>query len=251
MFLRLVQHLVKTEYIVEMSSAYERKILSELRITQGCVFASLLQNVNNPRECISLTIWESQRAASLYEESGLFPVLLSSLRPYFVESNDWELKLSDDLSIEYTPIPIDPSIKGFNEQTEKEGIPKFYATPYAAKIITLTVQPEKIQEFQDIFASKIIPKFKSQKGFIHIILLRKSNEFNIVSFWDETIDLNPSMGDSNLDVFSRSIFEILPSTVQWQVSHKSSRTSYASSDEIKTSMYRCLTGEWFSKKEDF
>jgi len=247
MFLRLVQHLVKTEYIVDMSATYEREILSGLRRTQGCVFASLLQNVNDPGECVSLTIWESQRAASLYEESGLFPVLLKSLRPYFIESNDWELKLSDDLSIEYTPIPTDPSIKGFDEQTEKEGIQKFYTTPYAAKIITLTVQPEKIQEFQDIFVSKLMPKFKSQKGFIHIILLRKSNEFNIISFWDETIDLNSPMGESNLDVFSRSIFEVLPSTVQWQVSHKASRTNYAASDEIKASVYRCLTGEWFLK----
>jgi len=247
MFLRLVQHLVKTEYTVEISATYERKILAGLRSIHGCVFASLLQNVDDPGECISLTIWESQQAASLYEESGLFPELLNLLRPYFIESNDWELKLSDDLSIEYTPIPIDPSIKGFDEQTEKEGIQKFYTIPYAAKIITLTVQPEKIQEFQDIFISKIIPKFKSQKGFIHIILLRKSNEFNIISFWDETIDLNPSMGDSSLDVFASSIFEILPSTVQWQVSHKASRTNYAASDDIKASMYRCLTGEWFLK----
>jgi heme-degrading monooxygenase HmoA len=211
------------------------------------VFASLLQNVDDPRECISLTIWESQRTASVYEESGLFPELLNSLRPYFIESNDWELKLSDDLSIEYTPIQIDPSIKGFDEQTEKEGIQKFYTTPYAAKIITLTVQPEKIQEFQDIFVSKIIPKFKSQKGFIHIILLRKWNEFNIISFWDETIDLKSSMGEPFLDLLARSIFNILPSTVQWQVSHKASRTNYAASEVIMASVYRCLTGEWFSK----
>jgi heme-degrading monooxygenase HmoA len=247
MFLRLVQHLVKTEYTVQLSATYERMILTGLRSTLGCVFASLLQNIDDPRECVSLTIWDSQQAASVYEVSGLFPELLSSLRPYFIESEDWELKLSDDLSIEYSPIQIDPSIKGYDEQTEKEGIPKFYTTPYAAKIITLTVQPEKIQEFQDIFASKIVQKFKSQKGFIHMILLRKSNEFNIISFWDETIDLNPSMGESSLDVFARSIFEILPSTVQWQVSHKASRTNYAASDEIKASVYRCLTGEWFSK----
>jgi heme-degrading monooxygenase HmoA len=247
MFLRLVQHLVKTEYTVQLSATYERMILTGLRSTHGCVFASLLQNIDDPRECVSLTIWDSQQAASVYEVSGLFPELLSSLRPYFIESEDWELKLSDDLSIEYSPIQIDPSIKGYDEQTEKEGIPKFYTTPYAAKIITLTVQPEKIQEFQDIFASKIVQKFKSQKGFIHMILLRKSNEFNIISFWDETIDLNPSMGESSLDVFARSIFEILPSTVQWQVSHKASRTNYAASDEIKASVYRCLTGEWFSK----
>ena len=247
MFLRLVHHLVKTEVIMPMSAKYDGMILTGLRSTQGCVFASLLQNVDDARKCVSLTIWESQQNASAYEESVLFPELLNSLREYFIEPNEWELKLTDDLSIEYAPIRIEPTIDRFEEDNEKEYLQKYFATPYVVKILTVTVQPGKVNEFQGIFASKIIPIFNSQKGFIHIIRLRKGNEFNIISFWDETIDLNSSVGEQTLITLTRSIFEILPSTVQWQVSHKTSRTNFVTSEEIKASVYRCLTGEWFSK----
>ncbi|NUN71182.1 MAG: hypothetical protein HUU02_15885, partial [Bacteroidetes bacterium] len=164
------------------------------------------------------------------------------------QSDEFELKLTDDLSLEYTPIQKDPTLKQFDDSdTEKEYIKKFNVTPYAVKIITLTVQNDRIHEFQEIFDSKVIARFREQKGFIHIILLRKDNEFNIISFWDETVDLDASPVGQNLTTLTRSIFTLLPASVQWQVSHKASRTSFATTEEISASVYRCLTGEWFSK----
>ena len=248
MFLRLVSMGVQAEHTAMFAKAYDENVISVLRHQPGCSFASLLQNVDDHKDCISLTIWDSKEETDEYEKSGVFKKLVESLRTFYEESNEWELKLTDDLSIEYTPVQTDPSLKQFNDDdTEKEYIQKFNVTPYAAKIITLTVQPDKIQEFQDIFASKLIPKFKEQKGFIHIILLRKNNEFNIISFWDETIDFNSASGEQPLRSLTRSVYEVLPSTVQWQVSHKAARSSYASSEEIKAAVYRCLIGEWFKK----
>ncbi len=244
----MVSMSIKAEHSLKIAEEYDKNVISALRHQPGCSFASLLQNIHDTKDCISLTIWDSKQKADEYEKSGVFKRLVESLRSFYEESNEGELKLTDDLSIEYTPIQIDPSVKGYDDdETGKEYIQRFNVTPYAAKIITLTVQPDKIQEFQEIFASKVIPKFTEQKGFIHIILLRKNNEFNSISFWDETIDLNSSFGEQTLRSLTRSIFELLPSSVQWQVSHKASRTSYATSEEIKASVYRCLTGEWYSK----
>jgi heme-degrading monooxygenase HmoA len=248
MFLRMVSMGVQAEHTAMFAKAYDENVISVLRHQPGCSFASLLQNIDDHKDCISLTIWESKEETDEYEKSGLYKKLVESLRTFYEASNEWELKLTDDLSIEYTPVQTDPSLKQFNDDdTEKEYIQKFNVTPYAAKIITLTVQQDKIQEFQDIFASKVIPKFKEQKGFIHIILLRKNNEFNIISFWDETIDFNSASGEQPLRSLTRSVYEVLPSSVQWQVSHKAARSSYASSEEIKAAVYRCLIGEWFKK----
>ena len=248
MFLRMVSMGVQAEHSEVFAKAYDENVISVLRLQPGCSFASLLQNIDDPKDCISVTIWESKKATEEYEHSGVFKALVESLRSFYEESNEFELKLTDDLSIEYTPIQNDPSLKQFDDNdTEKEYIRKFHITPYAAKIITLTVQPDKIQEFQEIFASKVVSKFSEQKGFIHIILLRKGSEFNIISFWDETIDLHAAAGEQSFRSLTKSVFELLPSSVQWQVSHKASRSSYATSEEIKASVYRCLTGEWFSK----
>lgn len=248
MFIRMVSMGVHADHSEVFAKAYEDNIISALRIQPGCSFASLLQNIQDPKDCISLTIWESKKETDEYEKSGLFKQLVESLRTFYEESNEFELKLTDDLSIEYTPIQKDPTLQQFDDSdTGKEYIKKFNVTPYAVKIITLTVQNDKVQEFQEIFNTKVIPKFREQKGFIHIILLRKNNEFNIISFWDETIDLDASPGGQNLSTLTRSIFNLLPASVQWQVSHKASRSSFATTEEISASVYRCLTGEWFSK----
>ncbi len=248
MFLRMVSMGVQAEHTEMFAKAYDENVISALRVQPGCSFASLLQNVHDHKDCISLTIWETKAETDEYEKSGLFKKLVESLRTFYEASDEFELKLTDDLSIEYTPVQKDPTLKQFNdEDTQKEYIQKFNATPYAVKIITLTVQHDKIEEFEEIFSSKVIPKFKEQKGFIHIILLRKNNEFNIISFWDETIDLDAAPGGQALSTLTRSIFNLLPSSVQWQVSHKASRSSFATTEEISASVYRCLTGEWFSK----
>ncbi|MCK9410269.1 MAG: antibiotic biosynthesis monooxygenase [Bacteriovoracaceae bacterium] len=248
MFLRMVSMGVQAKDSDIFAKAYDENIISVLRRQPGCSFASLLQNIHDSKDCISVTIWESKEATIEYEQSGVFKALVESLRAFYEESNEFELKLTDDLSIEYTPVQNDPTLKQFDDtDTEKEYIQKFQITPYAAKIITLTVLPDTIQEFQEIFAEKVISKFQEQKGFIHIILLRKNNEFNIISFWDETIDLGNDTGSQSLTALTRNIFTLLPSSVQWQVSHKASRSSYVTTEEMKASVYRCLTGEWFSK----
>ncbi|MFA6456058.1 MAG: antibiotic biosynthesis monooxygenase [Bacteroidota bacterium] len=247
MFLRMVSMVVRAEDSVVFAREYDSNIITALQHQPGCCFATLLQNTTDTKDCISLTIWESKQLADEYEKSGVFKQLVESLRSFYEESNDWELKLTDDLSIEYTPVQLNPSVKGFDESdTEKTYNLKFNITPYAVKVITLTVQADRVQEFQEIFTTKIVPKFNTQKVFIHIILLRKENEFNIISFWDETIDLGSSLGEQTLHTLSRSIFELLPSSVRWQVSHKASRSSFASSEEMTASVYRCLTGAWFS-----
>ena len=246
MFLRMVSMNIREEHSIKIAEEYDKNIISALRHQPGCEFASLLQNIHDPKDCISLTIWDSKEGTEEYEKSGVFKKLVESLRSFYEESNEWELKLTDDLSIDYTPIQLDPSLKQFtDDDTAKDYIQKFNVTPYAAKIITLSVQPDKIQEFEQIFISKIIPKFKLQKGFIHIILLRKEHEFNIISFWDETVDLTGSTGENSLDSLVRNIFSLLPSSVRWQVSHKASSKNIATSEEIHASVYRCLIGEWF------
>lgn len=247
MFLRMVSMGVQANDSDRFAAAYEQNVIAALRRQSGCSFASLLQNIDDPRDCISVTIWESKSATEEYERSGLFKSLVESLRSFYEESNEFQLKLTDDLSIEYTPVQIDPTLKQFDDNdTQKAYIRKFNVTPYAAKIITLTVQQEKTQEFQDIFAEQIIPKFKDQKGFIHIILLRNGNEFHIISFWDAAVDLHAASGDQSLAELTRNIVKMLPSTVRWKVSHRSASNSTVSSEDLTASVYRVLTGEWFS-----
>jgi heme-degrading monooxygenase HmoA len=248
MYLRTVTHAVQRDKLILMVDTYERNILSALRSTSGCIFASLLQNTDNVQECISLTIWKSPQESLEYEESGLFRQLVNSLRPFFIESNEWNLELTDDLSLEYTPMQTEPTVTRYdNSVTGSEEITRLKEKPFAAHILSLTVQDDQHQTFEDIFSHDIQPKFKTHKGFIDLILLRQHNEYYIISFWDETVDIQSALGIHSLNHLLQSIYSILPSFIQWKVTHRTAARISASTEDIKAVIYRCLTSEWFMR----
>jgi heme-degrading monooxygenase HmoA len=247
MFLRLVTHTVRGEESESMAATYTASVLSTLRTTKGCVFASLLQNTDNAQECISLTIWNSQKESFDYEESGSYQLLVDSLRPYFVASNEYSLQLSADLSLEYTPIQVEPTVERFNNSVAgSENISRLKTNPFAVQMLTLTVQEDQIDTFEHIFRSEIHPRFKTHKGFINLILLRQQREYHIISFWDETVDIQSASGIHSINELLTSIYKILPSFIRWKVSHSSAVHTSASSEDIKATVHRCLVAEWFT-----
>lgn len=246
MFLRMVTHAVQSEKGLQFVAMYERMILPALRSTSGCVFASLLQNTGNAQECISLTIWKSQQEALEYEESGLYRQLVDSLRPFFIETNEWKLELSEDLSLEYTPIPKEPTIARFDDSVAgSEEITRLKAKPFAVQVLTLTIQEDQLHTFENIFSTDIHPKYKTHKGFLDLILLRQHREYHIISFWDETVDIQSSSGIHSISQLLESIYKILPSFIQWRVSNRTAARISASSEDFKATVHRCLTAEWF------
>ena len=246
MFLRMVTHAAQVDKVVQMVETYDRRIIGSFRSTPGCVFASLLQNINAPSECISLTIWQSQQFAMDYEKGGLFKELVESLRPYFVESNEWKLELTEELSLDYTPIQSEPTVSRFNDSVAgSEEITKLKSKPFAIQILSLTVQEEENHKFEEIFMQDIHPKYKAHKGFIDLILLRQKREYYIFSFWDEAVDLQSPSGIHSIGHLLDSIYTVLPSFIQWRTKHRSAARISASSEEFKATVHRCLTAEWF------
>jgi hypothetical protein len=244
----MVTHIIRAEESEKNAEVYARLILPALRSTQGCVFASLLQNTGNAQECVSLTIWKSRKESTDYEESGLYLHLVDSLRPFFAESTEWKLELSEDLSLEYTPIQVEPTVERFDESVAgSENISRLKAKPFAVQILALTVQEDQIHAFETIFSSDIHPKYKIHKGFIDLILIRQHHKFHIISFWDETVDIQSSSGIHSISQLLESIHKILPSYVRWRVSHSTAAHTSASSEDLKATLYRCLTAEWFTQ----
>lgn len=244
MFLRLVSHNVRQGQATALAEAYNDNITSVLRQQPGCVFVSLLQNVTNQKECVSLTIWNSKTEADEYERTGVFKQLFDLLVPYFEESNEFTMALNENLSIEYVPVPIEPNVARFDDdQTKKEYITRFNAAPYAAQIIRLSIPSDKSGEFEETFESTITAKYRGHKGFIHLILLRNKMEYTIISFWDETFDFQ-GMSSEGIEGLTREIFAFLPDDVQSRLSKKQTKLSTVSSNDIQSFLYRCLTAEW-------
>jgi len=248
MFLRMVTHIIRAEESAKNADTYARSVLSALRETPGCVFASLIQNVDNPQECISLTVWTSRKDSTDYEESGLYARLVDSLRPYFRESNEWKLELSEDLSLEYTPMQVEPTVERFDESASgTANISRLRAVPFAVHILSLSVQEDQIRSFESIFGKEIHPRYKQHKGFLDVMMVRQQRQFHVISFWDETVDLQSATGMYSIGELLDSIYNMLPSFVRRKVSHSRDIHISASSEDLRSTVYRCLTAEWFAR----
>jgi heme-degrading monooxygenase HmoA len=200
------------------------------------------------QECISLTIWNSRKESIDYEESGLYRKLVDELRPFFVESTEWKLELSENLSLEYTPIKVEPTVERFDDPVAgSDNISRLKAKPFAAHILEITVREDQSGAFEAKFTFDIHPKYQAHKGFIDLILVREHHKFHIVSFWDETVDIGSTSGIYSVDQLLESVYKILPSFVRQQIDHGSGMRTSASSEDIKSTVYRCLTAEWFTK----
>lgn len=247
MFLRMVTHLIRGEESDHFAEVYATTVIPALRGTRGCVYASLMQNVDDTSQGISLTIWNSQAESRLYEESGLYHQLVNALRPYFKESEEYTLQLSDDLSLEYTPIAVEPTIERFDRSiADGEHLSILRTGPYAVQTVTLSVQQDQTENFERLFATEIHPRYRTQKGFMDIILLRQEREYHLISFWDGTVDMQSADGIRTNGELLTSIYRMLPSSIRWKVSHKGSSHT-VSSEDMSAQIYRCLTSEWFAR----
>jgi heme-degrading monooxygenase HmoA len=246
MFLRMVTHIIRVEESEKNAETYARAVLTALRETQGCIFASLIQNIGNPQECISLTLWASRNESIAYEESGLYAHLVDSLRPYFLESTDWKLELSEDLSLEYLPTQTEPTVERFDESAPgPENMAKLRSNPFAVHILSLSVQEDQLKTFESIFAAAIHSKYKLRKGFLDFMVVRQHRKFFVISFWDERVDLQSVSAFYSIDGLLESIRNVLPSFVRWQVTQTRDVHRSASSEDVRSAVYRCLTAEWF------
>ena len=159
MYLRLVQARLKADLIGEIKFHYEKDIIPALEKTKGCLYAALVQNTSSRDEGISLTLWEREEAARAYEQSGEFARLLDVLRPYFSDMSEWNLALSEDLRLEYTPMNSEPEVRSYVSALETEtSIPPGtgYENLYL-RVVSMNVQTGKIDEFRSLYRDRVLP----------------------------------------------------------------------------------------------
>ena len=72
MYVRFVSVKIAGDKLDEFRRIYTNEILPALQETEGCRYAYLTENLQEKNEILSVTIWDSQRHAEEYENSGRF-----------------------------------------------------------------------------------------------------------------------------------------------------------------------------------
>ena len=250
MYMRLFQMKIKTEQFPAYRQFYDEKVIPGFQKMKGCLYATLIQRAHHQDECISMTLWDSPANAEAFERSSVLEKLLQEEKQYLADSSEWKVQLSKDLKVEYTPVPEEPIVKAYNvaAQTDEQ-VPAQETRPMFLRIVSLKIQPGKMDELRRIYRDEIIPALRTVKGCRYAYLTEGAKEQNrAISFtiWDSKQDAESYETSGQFEKMKEKASRTFSDLYQWKMGlQKESGGQVATSEDLTIEHYSIVTGKRF------
>ena len=252
MFMRMVQVRVKKGELNKLQTLYAERVIPALEKMQGCRYAGMMQSAHHPEECVSLTLWDSQADADAYQRSGVFSSLIDEMRPYLPESSESRVQISQDLTLEYVPIPDEPVVSTFPIAAKSDSISAEQQQKHEGiwlRIVSLKVRPGKMEEFEHMYVEQVIPTLRTVRGCRYIYLTEKAekpNEVISVTSWDSRQDAENYEKSGLFDRLLESQKHMLSELYQWKrQKEKEQGGVVTTSEDLTVEHYSILIGKNF------
>jgi heme-degrading monooxygenase HmoA len=251
MFMRLVQVKIKTDRLPEFVRLYEEVIIPELGKTKGCQYGGLVQGVQHGDEGISLTLWDSQSDAEQYEKSGAYQRLLEKSTPFFSDSSEWKVQLSNDLQLEYTPVPTTPVVERYADSSVVETAPldRRKSPSIYFRIVSMKILPEKKEEFRSIYNQDIIPALRAVPGCRYVFLaesIRERTELLSVTVWNSLEEAREYESRGSFRALVEKLRPTFSGLYRWKTdSDDESGEQTVSSEDLSVNAYNVVAGKAF------
>lgn len=251
MLIRLVEAKLKPGTLKEFESIYSDKIIPELEVTSGCMFAGLLQDINESNQLVSLTLWESKKKVRDYVDSGRFQKNLDLAIPFMEESSEWKIQLTKEDVLNYEPVKQEPIIKSYpvnaDRKTVTEEIP---TTTKYLRVLSLKLMQGKEEEFKEIYYNQIQPELENVNGCRYAFLIDNSEEDQeMLSFtiWDDLQSVVLYEQQGKFKSLLKKVQHTLDELYQWKMSleNKQGTAISVSSRDIDVSKFTLVTGKKF------
>lgn len=246
--MRIVTVRIQPDKAPAILAVWAEKIIPALAQTQGCRYAGFLQNVRRPDECISLTLWTSTNEALQYEQSGLFTSLVNESRPFFAASSEFQIQLSQDLTLEYVEVPEEPIVK--SHPIAFEGASS-HATDEEiwVRIVSLKIRAGMREEFQRLYIGKTIPILQGVTGCQHIYLAEHQDDPNTlmsITTWRSRVDAENYEKSGLFDALLESQIHLLSPLYAWKRKEESvSGIGVTTSDDVVADKFEVLISRSF------
>ncbi len=251
MFMRILQINVNTFMLEQFREFYENAVIPELQKLPGCLYAGLNRSGSNPEEFISLTFWDAPERAENYEKSGVFQRLIEQGRPYFAESTEWKIQLSEELELQYEPVAEEPTLAEYavvaqsdSDRPIGEKRPRMYV-----RIVSAKLKEGKSEELRQLYEERVIPVLLSTKGCRHAYLsenLQNKNEIISVTVWDSKEDAD---NYESTGVFGQLVDQAkhtFTALYQWKLALEEDLSRKAkTSDDLSIAGFKMVTGKSF------
>jgi quinol monooxygenase YgiN len=252
MFMRILRLNLDPKFIEEFKAFYENTVEPKLQTVDGCLFASLIKSKPDKDEFISLTFWKTQKQAENYENSDVFKNLIDQAKPYFTETTDeWKIQLTDNMEIQYTQENEEPVINKYNVAVQNGSDNSLIKQNDSIflRIVSLKIQPGKMDEFKKLYSEVVIPAFRKAEGCRNAFLTQSINEdsdFISVSVWDnKDLAVKHETGKEYNEMIDK-VKHTFSQFYLWKMSLDRNRQStIKTTDDMKVGHYDVVTGKSF------
>lgn len=251
MFMRFVQLKVNPVHMETIRPFYDKIVIPELQEMPGCLFAGLIQSSVHPHEYISMTLWNTKQNAEAYEKSGTYQKLFNQIKPLLAESTEWKIQLSENLELQYMPVPEETLLKQYTvtvQTEEKNTVPEDNPRMYV-RIVSPRLQKGKLEEFRKIYSEEIVPVLRATKGCHYAYLvegIQDKNDVISVTIWDSQEDAEMYEKSGRFAELTEKVKHTFSQLYQWKMAlEKEVRGRVKTSEELKVSHYNLVTGKSF------
>lgn len=249
MYMRFVQLKVKPDKYSAMYGHYTDEVIPTLQKVKGCLYACLIRSEHHEDECISMTLWEDRRHAEAYEKSGVFGELLRQAAPHLADASEWRIHLSEDLKLEYAPVPATPVVNSFNITAEKSS----HSVPHGQSLFVRIVSPQiregKTDEFRKIYTEEVLPALRSVPECRYAYLtenVKETNQLLSVTIWDSHQHAEAYEQSGVFAALIDKLKHTFSEVYQWKMQlQKESAGQVVTSQDLTVEGYSVVTGKSF------
>lgn len=253
MYMRLVRIKAKLDALSALIAFYETRVIPILAQMHGCRYAGLMQSTYHNDEGLSLTLWDSQTDAVTYGRSGAFTSLLNESKPFLLESSEYQIRLSQNLTLEYVAVPEEPIVSAMPVSAESSPDLQLNQTTGARwlRTVALKIRPGKIDEFRKLYVDEVIPALRKVRGCRYIYLTEnpeKPNEVISITSWESEQDASGYEQSGLFQKILKSQNHLLSDLYQWKrEAGKDNISTVATSDDLAVEHYTVLAGKDFNR----
>lgn len=248
MFTRFVHAKAKPGRFGDFKRLYNEQVLPVLQQTPGCLFACLIQSVEDPNELISCTLWDSQASAQAYEQGGTYTLLLEKARDILTGSTEWKVQLTKDLKLEYTPVQEEPVVRSYRTTTAAEAyeLSQAMGGPMYVRLTSWKVGADKLSELKHIYENDIIPVLRTVSGYRYAFLIDSPEESEAISvtIWDSKDHADEYEQSGIFDQLVGKIRHTFSQVYQWKMKlAEETHAAIVTSEELTVKPYQVVVGK--------
>lgn len=245
--MRFVRLTVKDGRFNDLRDFYESRVIPALQNTRGCLFVSLLQPTEGENECVSLTLWSSQKRVEEYENSGLYDELLDESDDFLAEASEWRVQLAGDHGGD-GPRLQEPEVEAFPVEIASESgeIDDSELPHLFLRIVAVRIDPGRFDELRDRYDAEVVPALLATPGCMAVFLVEGVSVHSralSVTVWDSEEKAVRYEMSGAFDKLTARLSEYFSGLYQWKLSLvPSAERDQVTGQDLDVSGYRIVTG---------